>query len=213
MTEDIPALNLFMMMRELNRQALRPLPDGYTIRPCHQLDYPAWKDLHVDLPEQAEEYHRVLDSYFELVYAPFGDLFFKRCRLVCDSDGRLVASGFIWKAYGSINTFHWLKVLRSEEGKGIGRGLLSALFRELAPPDYPVYLHTHPSSYRAVKLYSDFGFQLLSDPLIGYRTNHLEASLPYLEKYMPAADYANLRITTAPTDFLTAAAQTEYEQF
>jgi hypothetical protein len=28
--------------------------------------------------------------------------------------------------------------------------------------EYPVYLHIQPSSFRAIKLYSDFGFSLLS---------------------------------------------------
>ena len=53
-----------------------------------------------------------------------------------------------------------------------------------------------------MKLYSDFGFKLLSDPVIGPRSNDLEECLPFLEKHMQKEDYDKLQIVGAPKDFL-----------
>ena len=213
MGQGVPELHIFMMMDELDERAVKPLPTGFSIRNCRPDEYDAWKSMHIDDPAQASLYHGVLDDYFKLVYAPHGGLFFERCRFVCDANGAPVGTAFIWRAYGEVNTLHWLKVLPSHEGLGIGRGLLSALFTELAPGDFPVYLHTHPTSFRAVKLYTDFGFRLLRDRRIGFRDNHLVESLPILERHMPASDYARLRSVDAPVDFLEAVRKTDYEQF
>lgn len=49
---------------------------------------------------------------------------------------------------------------------------------------------------------SDFGFALITDPVIGNRTNDLEACWPILKKYMPEADFARLKTGKAPKDFL-----------
>ena len=213
MADDIPPLNLFMMCAELDRQALRSLPDGYSIRNCRKSEYQAWKDLHIDLPEQADAYNKVLDEYFDLVYSPKGDLFFERCAFVCDVSDTPVGTCMIWPAYGGVSTLHWLKVRPIHEDKGLGRALMSYLLAGLSADDYPVYLHTHPSSYRAIKLYSDFGFKLITDRQVGFRVNDLQESLPILERYMPAADFQRLGFVQAPPGFLQAALQTEYEQF
>ena len=55
-------------------------------------------------------------------------------------------------------------MLNEYEGKGIGRALLSYVMQSLPQNEYPVFLHTHPASFRAIKLYSDMGFKLLTDP-------------------------------------------------
>jgi hypothetical protein len=95
-----------------------------------------------------------------------------------------------------------LKVLKGYEDKVIGRALLSIIMKELKEEDYPVYLHTQPGSYRAIKLYSDFGFKLLSDPIIGPRSNDLQECLPILERFMKKKDFNRLQIVKAPAYFL-----------
>jgi hypothetical protein len=68
--------------------------------------------------------------------------------------------------------------------------------------DYPIYLHTQPSSYRAIKLYADFGFTLITDPMIGNRKNDIEECLPILKENMPKEYYKKLSTTKAPKEFL-----------
>jgi ribosomal protein S18 acetylase RimI-like enzyme len=108
---------------------------------------------------------------------------------------------------------HWFKVVKAYEGRGIGRALLSILFQDLTDADLPIYLHTQLESFRAIKLYSDFGFELLTDPRIGQRDNHIEQCLPYLKEVMPKQDYDQLRFTTAPAAFIAGMAEQVEDQF
>lgn len=120
---------------------------------------------------------------------------------------------FLWKAYNTIWTLHWFKVLKDYEGKGIGRVLLSIILKSLPEDEYPIFLHTQPSSYRAIKLYSDFGFCLLSDTVIGNRKNDLDESLPILQRYMPQSDFEKLKTCRAPQFFLDAVCRSDKDEF
>lgn len=200
--ESIPDKNLFMMCSKLNRSALSQLADSYRVRHCRKDELDLWKDMHFDDPAEAKANRQYMTDFFVSVYAPVGDLFYEKCLFVCDSHDKPIATAFIWKAYDEFNTVHWVKVLKEFEGRGIGRALLSIIMQELKPNDYPVYLHTQPSSYRAIKLYADFGFTLLTDPVIGSRKNHLEECLPILQRYMPKEDFENLEFEAAPAGFL-----------
>lgn len=200
--EELPDKNVFMMCPSLNRFALTELPKGYHIRTCRRDELDLWKAMPFDDAETAEEYHAYMTEFFETTYGGQEDLFFEKTLFVCDEKDKPVATCFLWKAYQLFNTVHWLKVVKGQEGRGLGRALLSILMKNLEPEEYPIYLHTQPESYRAIKLYSDFGFYLLSDKMIGSRPNDLEECLPILEKYMPKKDFQNLKIRKAPKVFL-----------
>jgi GNAT superfamily N-acetyltransferase len=205
--------NLFMMCPHLRPEACRDLPDGYYIRNCRRGELEIWKAIHFDDPVEAREHHEYMTGFFERVYAPYGDLFFEKCLFVCGADDVPIGTGFIWRAYGAITTLHWLKVVKAYEGRGIGRALLSVMLSGLTKNEYPVYLHTQPESYRAIKLYSDFGFALLTDPYIGKRKNDLEASIPYLAEHMPNREYEKLKTAKAPGEFLRRLAREDDAQF
>ena len=213
MTSEIPDLNLFMMCSVLNGKALRNLPEGFHIRNCRKSELGIWMDFPFDEPMEAKQYRGFMESYFQDVYAGQEALFYEKCLFVCDSEDRPVATGFAWKAYDKITTIQWWKVLRQYEGRGIGRALLSVVMQSLSKEDYPVFLHTQPSSYRAIKLYSDFGFCLLNNPVIGTRTNDLEKCLPILREYMTPQAYQALKITEAPAFFLEAVSSSPIVQF
>ncbi|MFN8504621.1 GNAT family N-acetyltransferase [Kouleothrix sp.] len=205
--------NVFMICRRLNPQALSTLSRDYHIRTCREEELALWKAMPFDTPTEAQAYQDSMTDYFSRVYARKGRLFYERCLFVCDSQDRPIATAFAWKAYDAFTTIHWLKVVKAYEGKGIGRALLSRVMSALNADEYPVYLHTQPGSYRAIKLYADFGFDILVDPIIGNRTNDIEASIPILEKYMAHSAFKNLKYTTAPESFIRALAQEEASEF
>ena len=211
--DPIPDLNLFMMCGGLNRAALSRMPVGYHTRCCRPDELGLWMGFPFDTPEDAARGRGYMERYFEEVYAPRGDLFFQTCRFVCGADDVPVATCFAWRAYGSFTTIHWFKALKSHEGRGIGRALLSEIMVALPPAGFPVFLHTQPSSYRAIHLYADFGFALLQDPVIGQRRNQLNEALPYLRQYMPREYYGGLAFAHATAEFLAAAAAAEGNQF
>lgn len=206
-------MNLFMMCRQLNRTALTELPDAYYVRCCRKSELDIWKAMPFDDPALAEEYKGYMTDYFCGVYQDKGDLFFQKCLFACDEQDTPVGTCFIWKAYETVSTLHWLKVVQSHEGKGLGRALLSIVMKDLPQQDYPVYLHTQPSSFRAIKLYSDFGFSLLSDLIIGGRKNDLPEALPLLKAAMPQEFFDRLKMERAPEEFLSALKPSKPYQF
>ena len=79
--------------------------------------------------------------------------------------------------------------------------------------DFPIYLHTHPHCLRAVHLYNEFGFQLVTDPVVGYRSNDWEEAMKYLKLYMPAKYAEQLQLVRADEEFLQAACSSEQSEF
>lgn len=214
MTEaEIPDLNLFMCCDALNEAALSNIPKGYSIRPCRRDELALWKAMPFDNSAELEAYSDFMDDFFHRVYGANEELFFETCLFVCDEFDKPVATAFIWQIHNSLTTFHWLKVVKAYENKGIGRGLVSYLMKALQEHEYPVYLHTQPGSFRAVKLYSDFGFKLLTDPMIGHRTNDLNECLPILRQFMGRHAFENLATMSAPEHLLQTLENVQVDHF
>lgn len=204
--------NIFMMCKRLNPQAFAQLPPGFTTRTLRRDELDFWKAMPFD-DDYTADHAAYMDEFFRITYAAQEATFFASTLVVCDPHDQIVGTCFLWKAYGLFNTVHWFKVVKAYEGRGIGRALLSILFQEVTDADLPIYLHTQPESFRAIKLYSDFGFALLTDQRIGQRDNHIEQCLPFLQAQMPRQDYERLRFTTAPPEFIAGMALQVDDQF
>ena len=200
MLTNIEDANIFMMCSSLNRSAISEMPPGYHIRNIHKDEIGLWKRMPFDDEQTANQYNDYMTEFFNRVYAPRIDLFFERCLIVCNDVAQPIGTCFLWEVYGGIPTIHWFKISKEYEGRGIGRALLSAVIESAV--SYPIYLHTQAGSYRAIKLYADFGFCLLLDPMIGSRNNEIELGLPYLKEHMPNDDYSKLRFCYADKEFL-----------
>jgi ribosomal protein S18 acetylase RimI-like enzyme len=199
--EEIPDANIFMMCEALNRNAIRELPAGYYVRNCRHDELDIWKAMPFDRPDLAKEYEGYMTDYFQTTYGGKEELFFSKTLFVCDRRDKPIATCLIWKAYDEFNTIQWFKVVKDCEGSGIGRALLSIVMQQLEVSGYPVYLHTQPSSFRAIKLYSDFGFALLSGDRLGIRNNNLSECLPILKEFMPPAYFRELKIVSPTKEF------------
>ena len=200
--EEIPDYNIFMMCERLNQYALTDLNPAYYFRNCRPDELALWKAFPFDSDIVPVEYEGFMNQFIKDTYSGNMDTFFQNTLFVCNKEGTPVATCSYWKAYGKINTIHWLKTRKAYEGKGIGRAVLSAIMRRFESKDYPIYLHTQPGSFRAIKLYSDFGFQLLSGGRLGTRVNELEKCLPILREFMSKKDFETLRIMDTPDDLI-----------
>lgn len=200
--EEIPDYNIFMMCEQINEHALTELDPDYYFRNCRPDELELWKAFPFDSDRVPVEYENFMDQIINDSYGENMDTFFQNTLFVCNKEGKPVATCSHWKAYGKINTIHWLKTLKAYEGKGIGRAVLSAVMRRFVQDDYPIYIHTQPGSFRAIKLYSDFGFQLLRGGQLGTRINELEKCLPILKEFMPEKDFERLKITDTPGDLI-----------
>jgi GNAT superfamily N-acetyltransferase len=200
--EDIPDFNIFMMCERINQNALTDLNPDYYFRNCRPEELELWKAFPFDSDTVPAEYEDFMNQIINDSYSREMDTFFQNTLFVCNNEGEPVATCSHWKAYGKINTIHWLKTRKAYEGKGIGRALLSAIMKRFDSKDYPIYLHTQPGSFRAIKLYSDFGFQLLRGGRLGTRMNELEKCLPILQEFMTKKDFEHLRIIDTPDDLI-----------
>ncbi len=210
---EIPDKNIFMMCKALNHNALTKLPTNYSVRSCRSDELGIWKSMPFDDANLAKEYDEFMSDYFTTTYGEQETLFFAKTLFVCNRQDKPIATCLIWKAYDEFNTIQWFKVLKEYEGQGIGRALLSLVMQDLEMRDYPVYLHTQPSSFRAIKLYSDFGFSLLSGDRFGTRKNDLDECMPILKKFMSKEFFQQLRITTAPKEFVDTVDKYNTNQF
>jgi ribosomal protein S18 acetylase RimI-like enzyme len=213
MKKEIPDLNLFMMCEKLNKNACKELPEGFFVRSLKKEELEIWKRIPFDDEKTANEYYNFMTDYFNNNYSQNEKEFFKKCKVVVDKNDKIVATCFVWKVYDKINTIHWLKVVKNYEGLGIGKALLTIVMKDLNEKDYPVFLHTQPGSFRAIKLYTDFGFCLLTNEYIGNRQNHLKESLPYLKENMIKNYFENLKFKEAPKYFLDIVKISTLERF
>jgi GNAT superfamily N-acetyltransferase len=205
MIEGANSNNLFMQCNTPDHSAFRFLPDGFTARLCKREELIIWKAMWAQ-----GKYMDFVNYYYDAVYAPHEDEFFSRCTFAVDVNDNPVATAGVWRSYGRINTVLWFHVLPEYEGRGIGRGIFSEVLKNAG---FPIYVHTHPIANRAIKLYSDFGFKLVTDPVVGYRENNLYASMPYLKEVLPKRDYETLQTIKANPELLDAALLNELAEF
>jgi len=205
MIEGANSNNLFMQCDMPKKEAFRLLPKGFSSRLCRRDEIIVWKEMWAQ-----GKYMDFVDYYYDTVYAPHEHEFLNRCTFAVDENDKPIATSGIWRSYGRINTVLGFFVLSGYEGRGIGRGLFSDVMRKT---EYPIYVHTHPNAYRAIKLYSDFGFKLITDPVVGYRKNDVRDSLPYLREILPENDYAGLQFTEANDELLKAALSYDFAEF
>lgn len=200
--EEIPDYNIFMMCNKLNMDALSQINSGYHIRNCRPEELEIWKAFPFDSETIPAEYENFMDQFIEETYSGQMDTFFRNTLFACNNNDKPIATCAHWKAYGKFNSIHWLKTLKDYVGKGLGRAILSEIMRKFDDRDYPIYIHTQPGSFRAIKLYSDFGFVLLKGRKLGIRRNELEQSLPILKEFMRERDYEKLKIRNTPDHFI-----------
>ena len=138
MEKEIPDKNLFMVCTRLNKNAITELSKEYHIRNCKENELTIWKAMPFDDPEVAKKYYNFMTEYFDNVYKNKIKEFFNKCIFVCDRNDVPIGTCFLWKAYGKVNTIHWLKIKKEYEGQGIGRALLSIIMKTALKNDYPI---------------------------------------------------------------------------
>lgn len=211
--EEIPDYNIFMMCEKLNETALIELNKDYHFRNCKPDELEVWKAFPFDSEKVPAEYEDFMNQIIRDSYSTKMETFFRNTIFACNKEDKPIATCSYWRAYDKINSIHWLKTIKAYEGRGIGRAILSEIMRRFAGTDYPIYIHTQPGSFRAVKLYSDFGFKLLRGGQLGSRINELEKCLPILREFIPKEDFDNLRIVDTPDSVIKLLAHETTIQF
>ena len=90
---------------------------------------------------------------------------------------------------------HWLAVVPQYRNKGCARMLITETLKIFSQKygNQAIYLHTQPSSYQAIKLYNDFGFNIAKEDCYGHTVNEYAEAMEILERVMDNKAFERLR--------------------
>ncbi|MEF3304934.1 GNAT family N-acetyltransferase [Paenibacillus sp. GYB003] len=156
----IPYVELFMRRPNLLQIPDAPLPDGYSIR-----SFAAGEDAHWARIEHAAGEFKTEDDALRHFRNEFGgkpEQMEKRCLFLTDAAGVPVGTTTAW--YGdwdgrTSGRIHWVAVVPEHQGKRLAKPLLSAALRTMAQFHEDAYLTTQTTSYKAVGMYLNYGFE------------------------------------------------------
>lgn len=184
--KSIPYMNILMRCDEYQATPIK-LPDGFRFRGYKAGDEHIWAKFEIEI-EDFDTYDNAV-AYFQRKYLSNPEELQKRLICVESEDGTpagMVIAWFDKNGDDTISTVHWLVTSPAFQGLGIGKALVQKLletFYELKA--YPVYLHTQPWSYAAIKIYSSLGFKMLrSESILNYE-NQYSLAIEELKKHLP----------------------------
>ena len=161
-----------------------------------------WAQVQKAAGEFADESYEQVISYFMRRYGDNPVELERRCIFLKEKKtGTFIGTCMAWFALKDkkiVPVLHWLAVADDFSGKGYARMLITQvikLFEEYAP-DAPIYLHTQPCSYRAIKLYNDFGFNIAKSDTYGTAVNEYEEAMLILQKCMEEEAFMKLQRTS-----------------
>lgn len=151
-----------------------PLPKGYSFvyyKPGMEEDW-----CHIQCSVESFPDMDAARRVFNAEFAPRPELLSARMLFVCDSAQRAVATGCLWEGGDlgrTMERIHWIATVPGLQKRGIGKAMVARLL-EICRAEggkNGVYLTTQTTSYRAIGLYRQFGFEPYRGPCPhGFRT-------------------------------------------
>lgn len=169
--------------------------DEYDIQPISENDFYIRKYKKGDEKYWAEIEYKIGDfssvreakEYFIQNYN--SDELAEKCFFAETSDGKVVGTCIAWydnKNDYVVSSLHWLAVIPEYQDKGIGRALVISVMNYYRENNLlPVYLHTQPWSYKAIKLYYSLGFIIQHEDTFGNYKNEYKEAKEILSNYLP----------------------------
>ncbi|MCE5199150.1 MAG: GNAT family N-acetyltransferase [Armatimonadota bacterium] len=149
-----------MIRHDINNIPEYPLPAGFSFRAFAGGDETTWAELMV-VPEMFQDADTAMKHFREEFLECISDNKDRCFFIVHEATGRSVATAMAWydcldgEDYGRV---HWVVVHPEFQGAGLGKALLSRVMQRLAESHSKAYLRTHPVNWRAIRMYTEFGF-------------------------------------------------------
>jgi GNAT superfamily N-acetyltransferase len=148
-----------MVREQLEDLPCFPVPSPFTIRYHAPGDIATW----LAIQQAADQYQAVDPALFARAFGTDEAALRERQCFLCDGAGQAVGTATAWfnddyhgRACGRV---HWLAVIPSLQGKGLGKALMSEVCRRLRALHHTrAYLVTHTVRLPAIRLYLTFGF-------------------------------------------------------
>ncbi|MBI3947684.1 MAG: GNAT family N-acetyltransferase [Armatimonadetes bacterium] len=155
-------------LRDLPTHPLRP---DYRIRTFRPGEADVWAEIEASVGE-FPSVERAL-AHFEREFGAHEEEMATCCFFLEDAEGRPVGTTTAWhpntthpwprapaegEGYGRL---HWVAIRPEHQGKGLSKPLVGAAMARLAELYSRAYLTSQTTSWKAIKVYLDFGFEPL----------------------------------------------------
>lgn len=168
MAQPVPAghVEVTMVRPTLDNLPRWPLPAGYRLRRYRPGDEETWVALHVD----ADPYNDVTLATFLRDYGDNLAALPERMVFVETLAGEPAGTATAWwsdnwRGTGPWGQVHWVVVARAHQGRGLMRGMMTAIMARLAQDQGRAMLGTNTARTAAVKVYLDSGFMPWAEEL------------------------------------------------
>ncbi|HHX39942.1 MAG TPA: GNAT family N-acetyltransferase [Armatimonadetes bacterium] len=142
-----------------------PLPAGYRIRRFRRGEEPHWAEVESAAGEFAHP-ERALARFLEEFGGALPEME-ERCFFLETDAGRVIGTATAWHHPGfhgaRYGRLHWVAIHPEFQGRKLAKPLVGAAMRRLAELHRRAYLTTQTTSWKAVKIYLDFGFEPLAE--------------------------------------------------
>ena len=155
-------IKLAMVRKDLFNIPQYLLPTGFRIRLFEKGDEANWVRIETSVGEFIDE--EAARQRFEKEFGPYLDEMTKRCLFIEDENGHAIATTTAWYGdltdYGEgIGRIHWVGVVPEYQGRKLSKPLLSEALNLLARHHSKAYLTSQTTSYQAVNMYLNYGFE------------------------------------------------------
>jgi ribosomal protein S18 acetylase RimI-like enzyme len=155
--ENIPVI---MILEDLTKLPKFELPDGYTLRNFKEGDKQIWAEVETAAGEFTNPQKGV--KQFEFEFERYTDELKQRFLILENNSGECVGTSMGWfddnffkAGYGRV---HWVGIDPDYQGKGLAKPLVSKTMEIIKARHDKCYLTTQTESFKAIKVYLDFGF-------------------------------------------------------
>lgn len=138
------------------------LPTGFRMKLFEKGDEQHWARIETSVDEFKNE-EAALERFNE-EFGPYMDEMSARCLFIENELGEKIATTTAW--YGDLKEdgdicgrIHWVGVAPEYQGKKLSKPLLSAAMNILAEHHSKAYLTSQTTSYQAINMYLNYGFE------------------------------------------------------
>lgn len=184
--ENIPVI---MILEDLTKLPKYELPEGYNFRNFREGDKRLWAEVETAAGEFTDLRKGI--KQFENEFEINQEELTQRFLILENSKKECIGTAMGWyddhffrKGYGRV---HWVGIHPDYQGKGLAKPLVSQTMEIIKERHTKCYLTTQTESYKAIKIYLDFGFIPYIKDENGTKAWKLMANFlkhPVLDKYM-----------------------------
>jgi ribosomal protein S18 acetylase RimI-like enzyme len=155
--ENIPVV---MLLEDLENLPKYELPNGFSFRNFREGDKKIWAEVEMAAGEFTDPQKGI--EQFELEFERHTEELKQRFLLLENDKGESVGTAmgwfddnFLFEGYGRV---HWVGIRPDYQGKGLAKPLVSRTMEIIKARHKKCYLTTQTESFKAIKIYLDFGF-------------------------------------------------------